>query len=120
MMSFIPFPPQMIDWASVRASIPEEKYIEYRTRAYKKMKHMPHNMANCTAFWFIQWLKGIMAFMLTFQHFQGKISTEIATWNFKLRFNFSTVISYFRFQHSPAVLNTQPQFNHDLTFNTQP
>ena len=25
MMSFIPFPPQMIDWASVRASIPEEE-----------------------------------------------------------------------------------------------
>ena len=48
MMPFIPFPPQMIDWASVSASIPEEekKYQVQDTCAYTKMKHMPHNMAN--------------------------------------------------------------------------
>ena len=78
MMSFIPFPPQMIDWASARASIPEEEnYRIWDICAYKKMKH---NVANCTAFWcrIIQWLKGIMDFMLAFQHFHRKISIEIA------------------------------------------
>ena len=63
----------------------------------------------------LQWPRGIMGFMHTFQNYQGKISTVISTFNCDSVFQLSTVILIFNhdstFQRSTVILT----FNRDST-----